>query len=360
MDISIYKICGTYLNMNICVISSGLLTAGPFGYKGTERIAWELADWLGSKGHSVTLVAPKGSVKGNFELVETISEGFNIPDLGFDRDRLHIQEAIKLLASKSFDLVINHQGAFYIENVWIGAKEYHWWVHGWLPPYPHIHKVKIYARSKAHAELLKQKFEGWEVRYCYNWIDPEKYPFTREKEDYFLFFSRIAREKGVHNFIRLAKQFPEEKFVIAGMDDIAKGTDPYYLVYILKECCNLPNVEYRGSVSESEKIELLKKAKALIVPLDMPYFEVFGLWVLESLCCGCPVITQAGFGGPDEIITPNCGYLAKNMNDMAEFLKSFLKGEIEFKPEDCRKRAEDFNKDKILEGYLEEVYTLST
>ena len=340
--------------MKICIISSGLLTASPFGYKGVERIAWQMANWLGKRHYDVTLVACKGSLEGNFKLIETVPEGYNVPGL-IDKDRLHIQEAVKKLQNEKFDLLINHQGRFFIENLWIGSDNYHWHVHGWLPNYPPTTKLKIFARSKAHMELLKQKFKIWEIDYCYNFIEINNYPLVRDKGDYILFFSRICREKGAHNFLEIAKKFPDYKFVIAGMDDLEKGTDANYLVYILKLCNKLKNVEYLGTVTEKEKIELISKAKAVCVPWDKPYFEVFGLMIIESLACGTPFFGLKGFGGPDEIITPECGYLANNLTDLAGAIGRLINGSLEFKPEECRKRAEDFDINKIMAEYEEKI-----
>ena len=69
---------------------------------------------------------------------------------------------------------------------------------------------------------------------------------------------------------------------------------------------NLPRVEgieYRYAISEEEKLELLRKAKALVLPSS---YEGFSYTVLEAMMCGTPAavskavpeeVTMDGFNG---------------------------------------------------------------
>lgn len=336
--------------MKICIISTAAIESDKKGYKGTERIAWQMADWFGKK-HEVTLVAAKGSEKGNFELIETVNPGYTIS--GFiEREEEHIIEAVEILKDKDFDLVQVHQNRFYLETFWVKSKAYEWHIHGWLPPYPPNTRIVCYARSKSHMELLKQRFgEKFKVDYMYNFIDISEFPFVKEKKDYLLFFNRMSPEKGANNFVKLAKELGF-KGIVAGEDSLERGIDPNYLIELLKEISRVKNVDYYGAVDEKTKIELLSKAKALIIPYNQPYFEIFGIILVEALACGTPVFTYKGFGGPDEIITQECGYLAKSYEDLRNALKKFLNGELYFEPEKCRERVEqNFDINVVLEEY---------
>jgi glycosyltransferase involved in cell wall biosynthesis len=342
--------------MRFCIISAAAIESGKSGYKGIERIAWQIADWLGRKGHDVTLVAPKGSEKGNFKLVETINAGYTIPGI-LEREQEHIIEAVKLLKNESFDVVQVHQHKFYLETFWINAKRYEWHIHGWLPSFPPNTNIICYARSKAHAELLKNKFMR-DVNYMYNFIDTKDFPLVKEKEDYILFFSRMSKEKGAHNFVRICKEL-RCKGIVAGEDSEIRGIEPNYLIELLKEIVKAnkegASIEYLGSVSEEEKIKLLSKAKALVIPYEKPYFEVFGIMIVEALACGTPVLTLKGFGGPDEIITDKVGYLANDLSDLKEKVRQLINGEISFSSEECRKRAEDFDIEKVMSEYVKNI-----
>jgi glycosyltransferase involved in cell wall biosynthesis len=344
--------------MKFCIISTCAVESSKAGYKGIERIAWQIADWLGKKGHDVTLVASKGSEKGNFRLVETLNPGYTVPGV-LEMEEEHITEAVKKLKGESFDILQVHQHNFYLSTLWINAKRYEWHIHGWLPYFPPNKNIVCYARSKAHAELLKDRFMR-EVSYMYNFIDTKDFPLVKEKEDYLLFFSRLSKEKGAHNFLKLCKEL-NCKGIIAGEDSQLRGIEPSYLIELLKDIANYNSkggkIEYLGAVDEKTKIELLSKAKALVIPYEKPYFEVFGIMIIEALAVGTPVLTLKGFGGPDEIITEDVGYLANDFNDLKEKAKQLLNGEISFSPEACRKRAEDFDIDKVMNDYLKSITT---
>jgi glycosyltransferase involved in cell wall biosynthesis len=197
-----------------------------------------------------------------------------------------------------------------------------------------------------------------DVNYMYNFIDINDYKFETKKEDYLLFFSRISKEKGVHNFVEICKEL-KCKGIIAGEDNLIRGIESNYLIELLKEIINAnregADIEYLGSVSEEKKVELLSRAKAVVIPYEWPYFEVFGIAIVESLAVGTPVLTLKGFGGPDEIINEKVGYLAKDLEDLKNKCKEVLEDKIFFDPKECRERAKDFDINKIMNEYIKNI-----
>ena len=78
--------------------------------------------------------------------------------------------------------------------------------------------------------------------------------------------------------------------------------------------------------------------------------EVFGLWVIESLLCGTPVISIKGHGAIDEIIEDDKhGFLVNNMEEMYEKIKYEVD---KLNPKELRKKGEEFEPKKIIEKYL--------
>ncbi len=112
-------------------------------------------------------------------------------------------------------------------------------------------------------------------------IDLSKFKYSEEKEDYFLFLGRLTYDKGITHFLEAATKLPNEKFKVAGLGPMANVVKKYQSKY--------SNIEYLGYVTEEEKIELLKKAKLLILPSRA---ETFGIVYVEAMASGTPVIAS--------------------------------------------------------------------
>jgi glycosyltransferase involved in cell wall biosynthesis len=329
--------------MKIAIIISPCIEVPVKSYGGMEQVAYLLARELG-KTNEVTVFAAKGSKVENCEVVETIEPGYSTP---YENRELTQWNSIK---DKLYDFDI-------IDFHWHSVPPIHgrrifWSIHDYKPSTP-LYQGNFIARSKSHAEFL-EKYWGWEVNYCYNPVDISRFKIAK-KEDFFLFLSRIDQMKGAHNFVEIAKSFPEQKFVMAGMDDINKGIDPFFLANIFRE---LPkNCEYLGEVSEEEKIDLLARAKALICPYGNysngePYFEVFGIHLIESLASGTPIFTLVRHGSPEELIPKNCGVIANSLEELKKALKDFIEGKVGFEPIKLREKAEEFSPERVTTKYI--------
>jgi len=120
------------------------------------------------------------------------------------------------------------------------------------------------------------------------------------------YLARLAPEKGLHNlteaFIRL-KQDPQHKdcrLLIAGwLGSHNKGYAEKQFER-MREAGLSDDFEYVGSVDHDEKLEFLSRIDVLSVPTE--YREPKGLFVLESLSCGVPVV-QPAHGAFPEMLT---------------------------------------------------------
>jgi glycosyltransferase involved in cell wall biosynthesis len=270
-------------------------------YGGTERIVTWLSDALAKSGHTVYIVAPKGSRSDSgtvIELADPKSDSAVLP--------------------AGVDLVHNHS-EHRLNTSLPSMSTYHW-----IPPGKYDFKPNTVFVSATHARILGK------TEFVCNGLDPSEYVYKENKDDFFLFMSRVSRSsKGVDRAIALAKRMGI-KLVIAG---------GYKFTWSRKIRCV-------GMVGGREKAELLANAKALLFPINWP--EPFGLVQTEAMVSGTPVIGTP-FGAVPEIVTPDVGFICKDESEMERAVERV--GEIS--PVACRARVmQYFTAEKMAEKYV--------
>lgn len=130
-----------------------------------------------------------------------------------------------------------------------------------------------------------------------NYFEPELFPFSVEKDDYYLFIGRLVDRKG----FAIASEVCEhlgERLLIAG-----HGTPPKY-------------GEHVGVVGPVLRGQLMSRAKAVFVPTM--YIEPFGGVAVEAMLCGTPVITT-DFGAFTETVQHGAtGFRCSTFADFCE------------------------------------------
>jgi glycosyltransferase involved in cell wall biosynthesis len=102
-------------------------------------------------------------------------------------------------------------------------------------------------------------------------------------EPYFLFIGVLRYYKGVHFLVRAAKTLGA-KVVIAGSGP--EGANLHALA--TSEGAN--NVVFAGQVSDAEKVALLKRCRALVLPSHLRS-EAYGMVLVEAAMFGRPLIS---------------------------------------------------------------------
>lgn len=125
-------------------------------------------------------------------------------------------------------------------------------------------------------------------------IDENSYPgegddrvFERigisENAPYFLFIGVLRYYKGLDFLIHAAKKTGAQ-IVIAG-----SGPEGRRLMALVKES-NLSNVIFAGQVSDAEKVALLKRCRALVLPSHLRS-EAYGMVLVEAAMLGRPLVS---------------------------------------------------------------------
>jgi glycosyltransferase involved in cell wall biosynthesis len=265
----------------------------PKNYGGIERIVMALAEEYQNLGHEVTIISRQGSNIVNFKKSELPPDYQKLPPnrwLPKNLDFLHLHQHLPFTPEIPF-LATSHGNGHPNEVYWKNTN----------------------FLSQSHAKNHNAKY------FIYNGLNPEKFPFVEEKEDYVVFLAKASwRVKNLKTCINFAKDLGVRLEVIGG-----KGI-------------NTKLVKYHGMLNESQgKLEILSKALALIYPTN--WDEPCAVAPLEALACGTPVITSSN-GCMSELVREGTGIICKNYNDLLDSWPKIS----EIKPKNCRRSVEDF------------------
>lgn len=126
------------------------------------------------------------------------------------------------------------------------------------------------------------------------YLDPEQFPFSEEKDDYFLFIGRLIDRKGFRIAADVCFDLGK-KLVVAGQGEPPLGC------------------EYVGVVGPEERGRLMSRAKAVFVPTI--YVEPFGNVNIEAQACGTPVITTDWGAFTETVLDGLTGYRCRTFGE---------------------------------------------
>jgi glycosyltransferase involved in cell wall biosynthesis len=321
----------------------------PIGYGGIEWIVASLADGLVDAGHDVTLSAAGGSVtKATLDTVFDVAPSLHIGNPWYEAT--HAVTAYR--DPDRFDVIHDHTGAIGpaiaagitdrppVVNTLHGS-----WTDANARLYRAIsHRIALTAIS--HDQLSRTPAGVEVVGVVHNGIALERYPFRADKDDFLLFVGRASADKGPEVAVEVAKQ--------AGLPLIMaiKVSEPLEVEYfetMIAPAMLGADVDLRTSVEHEEKVDLMARARAVLVPIR--WDEPFGLVMAESMACGTPVVAYRRGAAPEIVVDGETGYLI-DPGDLRGFARATeAVGEID--PVACRARIEDeFSAVRMVERYV--------
>ncbi len=168
----------------------------------------------------------------------------------------------------------------------------------------------IIATTKSYAESSPILGE-FDVEIVPNAIDVEKYEFCKEKDDYVVYVGRLVEYKGLPILLEAMKIVQRElpiKLVVVG-----DGEDRQRFEKLAEELG--VDVEFKGRLPEREKIDVIKRARILVLP-SQSRLEAFGIVLLEAMACGTPVIGSNTAGVRD--VAREGGLVFYDVEDLAD------------------------------------------
>jgi glycosyltransferase involved in cell wall biosynthesis len=326
----------------------------PPKYGGVELVVANLMNGLHKRGHEITLFATGDSISPQ-KLVSIIDRPMrDMPQRDIWRVEF-LQSARVLEMINEFDIVHCHFGPDVFPYAWITEltdKPFVFTLHGRLdlPELKELYTRCERVRRCYHISISNdQRTPLPEANYIgtvYNGIEVQRYPFSDKKEDFLVFLGRASPEEGIVEAIEIAKQARERLVILAKVDPV----DKEYFEKKVKPLIDGDRIIFIGEVEFEEKISWLKRAKAMLFPIQ--WREPFGLVMIEAMACGTPVIAPRRASVPEIVIDGVTGFIVSVENMMEEMVKR-LKHIKEIKPERCREHVEkNFTSDRMVEDYL--------
>ena len=299
--------------MRIGMIAPLEMRVPPLAYGGTEAVVSLLSEGLVHRGHDVTLFASGDSVTG--ARLESVCPHF-LRETPRHRGALNtLNAAVCLKQAEHFDIIHNHTEFVGMAMAGLVDTPVLTTLHGNLTPDLSLlfsrydgwyNTVSLSAKS-----LLpeKDRFAG----VIYNSIDIASYPFNDRSttDSYLLFLSRMSAEKGPRQAIDVARKLGR-RLLLAG--NVDADDEEYFQTQVLPEVDG-ELIEYVGEADQRRKRQLLSEAYCLLAPID--WQEPFGLFMVEAMASGTPVIAFNRGSVPEVVVDGETGYVVDTPEQMA-------------------------------------------
>ena len=322
---------------------------------GAEQVLASLDEALAAEGyHSVVVAAQGSTVRGT--LLESCRLGPPLTnEHRLDQHRVHrdtIQEALRQFP---IDLIHLHGIDFYeylpdtdlpiLATLHLPPDWYPECVWNRSAPNLWLHCVSLsqHEQCPAHANLLAPIQNGVPI--------PHFQPSQR-RGNYVLSLGRICPEKGFH----LALEAAATANVPLGLGGEVFPY-PTHLDYFESQI--RPRLDrhrrYLGPLDAHQKFNLLKRARALLVPSRVP--ETSSLVTMEAMACGTPVIAFRFGALPTLVEDGVTGFLVDSPAEMARAIHHA----DQISPAACHARAREFfSRERMTEQYLKRYAALIT
>jgi glycosyltransferase involved in cell wall biosynthesis len=337
--------------MRIAQVAPLVKPVPPILYGTKERAISYLTEELVRRGHHVTLFA-SGESDTEAELYSVTPHSTHLDPQHPDATALHTLELAHVFDQASrFDVIHCHLGYLpfpFLHHIqtqtvhtlhgrmnhphWVSLMEY-------FPNIPVVFISKDQHRSLAGISLRRMAI-------IHHGLPDSLFQLGSGKGGYLAYFSRITRDKRPDLAIRASMKagYPLK---MAGRIDTA---DHPYFKSEIRPLLDGSSIEFLGEIQESDKIDLLQNAEALIFPSEST--EPFGLIPIEAMACGTPVIVRPHGSAPETVKEGISGYVAESVEEMVEAIRKLP----QIDRSRCRTHAlENFSVQKMAAAY-EAVY----
>ena len=298
--------------MRIAQIAPLAEAVPPKLYGGTERVVSWLTEELVAMGHDVTLFA-SGDSQTTARLDPGAERGLRLMGVrDHTASNLVMLDRVRSRADE-FDVIHCHIDLLQYPMFQHMAHKVVTTLHGRLDladfmpvyrAYPHMPLVSI----SDHQRTPMPPGLNW-LATIHHGLPKTVCPFNPHGGEYLAFLGRISPEKRPDRAIEIATRAGVPLKIAAKVDK----ADQDYFDEVIEPLLDNPLVEFIGEVNESQKIDFLGNAAALLFPID--WCEPFGLVMIEAMSAGTPVIAWRNGSVPEVIADGVSGAIVESMDE---------------------------------------------
>ncbi len=324
----------------------------PATYGGVELLMKLLIDGLVDRGHEVTLFgtgdcATKAKLHAvcDVNLCELLERG----DAYMFEYYANAVMTDALRMAGEFDIIHSHLSPAWLPLASLSPTPLLWTMHTlmhrddeWaLRRYPEVPVVGI-SQDQMHGPTVRL---GREFSVVHNGCDFDAFDPSYEPGEYLAFIGRMSPAKNPLDAIHIARA-ASMPLVLAGNPQNAD--EERYFTEKVKPLIDGKEIRWIGPVNHPQKNELLRRAAALLFPIQ--WDEPFGLVMIEAMACGCPVVAHRR-GSVEEVVDNGItGFHSSVIDGMAELVPQALALDRAKVREHARSR---FGHEKMTDQYVD-------
>ena len=296
--------------MRIAQIAPLFEAVPPKLYGGTERVVSALTEDLVAMGHDVTLFA-SGDSETTAKLDAIVPRALRLdPSVKDWVSTYHRMMELVYRRAHEFDVLHFHVDYFPSSLFGRQSTPFLTTLHGRLdlPEFAEVYNLfpDVPMVSISDSQRLPVPDLGW-VGTVLHGMPAQRLTPQPVEQSYLAFLGRVSPEKGIESAIRIAGAVGMTLKVAAKVDVADRAYFDSAVAPLLKQN---PNVEFIGEISDAQKPAFLSGAHALLFPINWP--EPFGLVMIESMACGCPVIAFRRGSVPEVMDDGVTGFIVEN------------------------------------------------
>jgi glycosyltransferase involved in cell wall biosynthesis len=332
--------------MKVLSVAYPLLPAGPNAAGGAEQILSLVERGIVCSGHESAIVAAAGSVVEGELFPTPVPDGEITDDLREEAQVAHHALIEKVLSRNHVDLVHFHGLDFhrYVPDTRVPMLATLHLPIDWYPQ--EVFRLKsvvlnCVTKAQAHSQPLSTTLPVIE-----NGIDLARYRACLScPREYLLFIGRVCPEKGIHLALEAAHQLDWPIFIVGPVHPFESHQQ-----YFRQQVQPLLDSKrrYVGPIGLDEKVQLLSKARCLLIPSLVA--ETSSLVAMEAASCGTPVVALRSGALPEIVEHAKTGFIVDSADELVRSIKQI----DSIDPAVCRAEAERrFDAERMVQEYLD-------